>query len=294
MNQISFSSERALILLVRGRVSETPLKTLEIFFFRLLKMFMRVVSRYKGYNRLYTIFEKFPLRIDNFKSTKWKRVQKLLRSKLQKRARSFKQSKWKKTVVNRRKYKRRVFVNNFLTKVNFRYWYRVENHYENGRRIRNVLSSAFDGVLDTNFYKDALHFSKKSCLIHLAHSRVLLKPEFRLDILLWKLNFFRSSYQASQAISERKVSVNGCFVRGNYFLRKGDIISFNSTFRAECLNLKESRSRFFFSKVISTFVEVDYYSNCVVVLKNIEDLSLEDYYLLVKESYCLKKIKDYI
>jgi ribosomal protein S4 len=255
---------------------------------------MRVVSKYRGYHRLFTIFEKFPLRINNFKSTKWKRVQKLLRSKLQKRARSLKQSGWKKASSNRRKYKRRLFVNNFLTKVNFRYWYRVESHYENGRRIRNVHSSAFDGALDTNFYRDALLFSKKSCLTDLVHSRVLLKPEFRLDILLWKLNFFRSSYQASQAISDRKVQVNGCFRKGNYFLRKGDIISFNSKYRAEYLDLKESKSAFFSSKVIPTFVEVDYYSNCVVVLKDVEELTVEDFYLLIKDSYCLKKIKDYI
>lgn len=255
---------------------------------------MRVVSKYKGYHRLFTIFEKFPLRINSFKSTKWKRVQKLLRSKLQKRAKSLKKLWWKKTTLNRRRYKRGLFVNNFLTKVSFRYWYRVESHYENGRRIRNVHSSSFDGALDTNFYKNALHFSKKSCSTDRVHSRVLLQPEFRLDILLWKLNFFRSSYQASQAISDRKVNVNGSFRRGAYFLRKGDIISFNSKFRAECLNLKESKSSFFFSKVISTFVEVDYYSNCVVVLKDVKDLSLEDFYLLVKDPYCLKKIKDYI
>jgi ribosomal protein S4 len=256
---------------------------------------MRVVSKYKGYHKLFTIFEKFPLRINSFKSTKWKRVQKLLRSKLQKRVKNLKQSRWKKkTISNRRKYKRRLFVNNLLIKVNFRYWYRVENHYENGRRMRNVLSSSFDGALDTNFYRDALHFSKKSCLIDKVYSRVLFKPEFRLDILLWKLNFFRSCYQASQAICDRKVNVNGRFIRGNHFLRKGDIISFNSKFRADCLNLKESRSSFLFSKIISTFVEVDYYSNLVVILKNVEDLSLEDSYLMVKDSYCLKKIKDYI
>lgn len=255
---------------------------------------MRVVSRYKGYHRLFTVFEKFPLRINKFKSTKWKRVQKLLRVKLEKRVKSLKQNKWKKVSLKRRKYKSRLFINNFLTKVNFRYWYRVESYYENGRRIQKIHSSAFDGALDTNFYRDALHFSKKPCLIDLVHSRVLLKPEFRLDILLWKLNFFRSSYQASQAISELKVSVNGCFRKGNCFLRKGDIICFNSKFRAEYLNVKELKSRFFFSKVISTFVEVDYYTNCVVVLKNAEELSLEDFYLLIKDSCSIKKIKDYI
>lgn len=254
---------------------------------------MRVVAKYKGYNKLFTIFEKFPLRINSFKSTKWKRVQKLLRFKLQTRARSLKRRRWKK-LSRGRKRRPSSFINNFLIKVNLRYWYRVENYYENGRRIRNTLSSAFDRVLDNHFYRSALHFSKKPCLITNVYSRVLLRPEFRLDILLWKLNFFRSSYQASQAISERKVNVNGFCVRGNYFLRKGDIITFNSRFRAECLNVKKCRSSFFFSKVISTFVEVDYYSNCVVVLKDVKELSLEDFYLLVKQSYCLKKIKDYI
>jgi hypothetical protein len=90
------------------------------------------------------------------------------------------------------------------------------------------------------------------------------------------------------------VQVNGCFRKGNYFLRKGDIISFNSKYRAEYLDLKESKSAFFSSKVIPTFVEVDYYSNCVVVLKDVEELTVEDFYLLIKDSYCLKKIKDYI
>ena len=254
---------------------------------------MRVVSKYKGYNKLFTVFDKFPLRISKFKSTKWKRVQKLLRSKLQMRARNLKQRKWRR-FSRKRKRRFNSFVNNFLNKVGVRSWYRVENSYENGRRIKHTLSSALDRALDTGFYRNAFHFSKTPCLITKLHSRVLLNPEFRLDILLWRLNFFTSSYQASQAISERKVSVNGFYIKGKYLLRKGDIITLNLKFRAERLNLKESKSRFYPAKAISTFVEVDYYSNCIVVLKGVEELCLEDFYLLVRQSYSLKKIKDYI
>ena len=55
----------------------------------------------------------------------------------------------------------------------------------------------------------------------------LLKPEFRLDILLWRLKFFESSYQARQAINEKKVKVNQKRVAGNFFLSKSNNLKFD-------------------------------------------------------------------
>lgn len=243
---------------------------------------MRFINRYKGYNKLFSIFEKFPLRVGRFKSTKWKRVQRLL---------SF---RTKQKDAKKRKSKRRLFFNNFLTKVSTRTWYRVEKYYENGRRIKNAISSLFDKTLPTSFYRKTLNFPYKSYLISKIYSNTLLKPEFRLDILLWRLDFFRSCYQASQAISEKKVKVNGKLVKGNYYLNKGDIITFSSLRPLGVLSVRNVKSNFLFSKKFLTFVEVDYYSNCIVVLKGFEDLGLEDFYILVKEHYSLKKVKDYI
>lgn len=243
---------------------------------------MRFIDRYKGYNKLFSIFEKFPLRIGQFKSTKWKRVQRLL---------SF---KTKAPSVRNRKPRRKLFFNNFLTKVSTRTWYRVEKYYENGRRIKNAVSSLFDRTLSTSFYRKTLNSRYKSCLISQIYCNTLIRPEFRLDILLWRLNFFRSCYQASQAISEKKVKVNGKRIKGNYYLTRGDIITFSSSRPLGALSVKNVSSNFLFSKKFSTFVEVDYYSNCIVVLKSFDDLGLEDFYLLVKEHYSLKKIKDYI
>jgi ribosomal protein S4 len=122
----------------------------------------------------------------------------------------------------------------------------------------------------------------------------LLKPEFRLDILLWRLNFFESSYQARQAINEKKVKVNQKRVAGNFFLSKGDIISFSHSFNFKNLDISEKINKNTQSDTVFSFVEVDYYSNTVVVIKNLKDLTTDDFHLLLNETYNIKKIKDYI
>lgn len=240
---------------------------------------MRFTNKYKGYNKLFSIFDKFPIRIKRFKSTKWKRVQKLLYFRMKRSSRKNESSK---------------FFNNFLIKVSNKNWYRVEKYYENGRRIKTAVSSLIDKTLPTSFYRKTLNSRYKSHLISQIYSNTLIKPEFRLDILLWRLSFFRSCYQASQAISEKKIKVNGKRVKGNYYVVKGDIITFSASRPLKVLSVKNVRSNFLLPKKFFTFVEVDYYSNCVVVLKSFDDLSLEDFYILVREHYSLKKIKDYV
>ena len=252
---------------------------------------MRFVNKYKSYDKLFSIFEKFPLRILKFKSTKWKRVQKALTFKLSRMKKVFKGLKQKKFSKNSRK---KFFFDNFVIKVNLKSWYRVEKYYENGRRIKNSVSNMFDRSLSTAYFRKVLVFSKKASDVRHIYSHSLLKPEFRLDILLWRLKFFSSSYQACQAIDENKITVNGKSVKGNFFLSKGDIILFSSECKLDNFCMKKVEKNTLFSKVVLTFVEVDYYSNCVIILKNLEDLGTEDFYVLVKELHSLKKIKDYI
>ena len=255
---------------------------------------MRFINKYKSYDKLFSIFEKFPLRVLKFKITKWKKIQRLLLfkfSKKNKRSINVKSIGLKKKVRSSRK---KLFFNNLLVKVSLKTWYKVEKYYENGRRIKNILHNIFDKSVLTSHFRKVLKFSKKASEIQKAYSYTLLKPEFRLDILLWRLNFFSSSYQASQAIAERKITVNGRLVQGNFFLSRGDVIFFCSNLKLNTLNVKKVKYKTLFSKIVSTFVEVDYYSNCIVVLKNVEDLGKEDLYILVKDSYSLKKIKDYI
>lgn len=252
---------------------------------------MRFVNKYKNYDKLFSIFEKFPLRISRFKSTKWKRIQRLLSFKISKLRENFRRPKRK---VSTRHGRRRFFFDSFLTRVSLKSWYRVEKYFENGRRIKNLVSSIFDRSLPTAFFRKVLVLSKKASNVEHVYLNTLLKPEFRLDILLWRLKFFVSSYQACQAIDEQKVNVNGRQVKGNFFLSKGDVIFFSSDYRLDTLCMKTVKIGTLFSKIVLTFVEVDYYSNCIVVIKDLEELGTEDFYLLVKDVYSLKKIKDYI
>lgn len=253
---------------------------------------MRFVNKYKGYDKLFCVFEKFPLRIKKFKSTKWKKIQKILQLRISRR--KFIVRKKRSSRFRKKARRRKSFLNSLLIKVSLRNWYRVENYYETGRKLKNVVSSLFDKSLTTRFFRKSLILSKKSLKLAEVYSDTLLKPEFRLEILLWRLNFFRSTHQASQAVNEKRVYVNGKCVRGNFLLSEGDMITFNDSYKVSNLDVKKIRSSFLFSKIVSTFLELDYYSNTIIILKSHDNLGLEDFYALVKDSYSLKRIKDYI
>jgi len=234
---------------------------------------MRLRCKYKGYNNLSHPFERFPLRILKFKNTKWKRIQK-----------QFSNS----SIMDRS------FVDTFFTKVPYKTWDKLNNYYRDGNRLKNTIVNLFDKSFSPSYFKKILKNSSLSSTIREMYLYTLVKPEFRVDILLWKLDFFSSSYQGRQALNEKKVLVNNKHVGANYFLSKGDIISFTDKFNIKLLNIKENKNKFLPTDMISTFVEVDYYSNTIVIIKDLQDLTIDDFYLIIKDSYNLKQIKDYI
>ena len=87
----------------------------------------------------------------------------------------------------------------------------------------------------------------------------LILAEFRISIFLSRIQIFNSAYEASQALKNKQVLVNGKKISKNYLLKKGDIISI----------LKfptNSKSFFSYSKRLSPFYEYDYYTNTFVIL----------------------------
>ena len=94
----------------------------------------------------------------------------------------------------------------------------------------------------------------------------LVLPEFRLDILLWRLQFFKSPFQARQSIVNNEVFINNKKVYGNSILKKGDVISFSETKK---IALSDSNFK------LLPYVEVDYYTKNIVVLMNWQDLKIE-------------------
>jgi ribosomal protein S4 len=240
---------------------------------------MRSQNKYKNYDQSVLISEKFPLRILKFKNTKWKKVQKILLFKIKKKFKSNKPKKFK---------------NNLSIKIDFKVWEKVKSFYQNGRKVTNLIFNTLDKSLANSNLKKNLLNSKFSCEILDLYRQALLKPEFKLSILLWKLNLFSSSFQALQAINEKKVYINGAPVKTNCLLFKGDIVRLRKENYKKNTDVRKSKNYFTSSDIILSFAEVDYYSSIIVVVKDLENLSDQDLYFIKQEFYNLKKIKDYI
>ena len=247
---------------------------------------MRFVNKYKGYEKTTIVFERFPLRILKFKRPKWKKIQKLI--VYRKKSRPVKKSLLKKLA---REPENRFF-DAFVNYLDPYSWYKVKKYYENGRRIRSSVLKLFDKTLVAKSFSRSLRRSRKSFQVDDNYLKILVKPEYKLDILLWRLGFFRSSYQSSQAINEKKVLINNICVKKNTFLRKGDVITFSSLYKQDNLVIQRVKTRFLKSQSVLTFVEVDYCSNSIIIVKDLNDLGLEDLYLIVKDYYGLKKLRD--
>ena len=247
---------------------------------------MRFVNKYKGYEKATIIFERFPLRVLKFKRPKWKKVQKLILYR--KKSRVVKKNVSKKLFIEP---ENRLF-DTFVNYLDPYTWDRIKKYYENGRKIRTSILKLFDKTLVAKSFKRFLRRSKSSFLATDVYLKMIIKPEYRLNILIWRLGFFRSSYQACQAINEKRVYVNDRCVSKSTLLCKGDVITFSPSYKQSNLVIQKIRDSFLEPKSVLTFLEVDYYSNSVVIVKGLSDLSTEDLYLMAKDHYSIKKLSD--
>ena len=227
---------------------------------------MRLNNKYTKFVKLNKLPFLFPKRILNFKRSKWKNCQK----------RVYFQSK--KTLKLK---------NPLIYQLPSRTVEKVKNYYRDGLSLKTVLMLFFDQSVNISFFKKELssHFNKslKELLIN-----IFIKPCFRVDILLWKLNFFKSSFFASQYINEGKILINSKRVKSNYFLKKGDMVSFKS----ENVDLF---FKFLNSKLqIYSFVEVDTYLKKIILIKDLKEFSNEDLNLMVQFFFNTNKLKDYL
>ena len=241
---------------------------------------MRKENKYKIYKVSGVFFKKFPLRILKFRRPKWNALQKLLKGSLVNQ----RYSKQNKQFGFGKKKVKISLVNSFLIKKDLKRWGKVKNYYKTGVKYKNVLQNIFDCSIKYSFFKKKskdLSLKKEFILNYLVY------PNFRIDILLWNLNFFSSSFQARQVINNNGILLNGRALKANVFLTKGDVITFKDT-QNEGYIYNQIVERFSKTKKILTFVEIDYYTKTIVVLKDYKELSLEDLYLLITEHLDLK------
>ena len=137
---------------------------------------MRNVKKYKQYSKNKELSVNIPSRILKFNRPKWKLFQKKL-DQLNKPSGSF--------------------INPLVRKASDRYWDKSTDYFRDGIQLKRYLMNSYDSSIKTAFLKKGSEKKKtvKSLLLNF-----LVKPVYRVDILLSRLHFFYSLYQTRQFI----------------------------------------------------------------------------------------------
>ena len=226
---------------------------------------MRLEKKYKKYANFNRIKSSLPKRIFDFKHTKWKQLKK----------RNFRKINIKKTLKNP-----------FIYHISSRFVDKVKNYYKKGLDLKTFLILFFNNSINVSFFKKELSRKSKKTVKNILIN-CFIKPLFRVDILLSQLNFFKTSFAARQYINEGKILINSKAVKGNYILKRGDIISFKNSNLNPLFYFLNSSLKFY------SFIEFDRYIKTIIITKDIKMFSNQDINLILQKFFDNKILKDY-
>jgi len=234
---------------------------------------MRFIPSYKTYKNTKNIPSGFPLRILNFKK-----------------------SKWKKKIVFFKYYSKNTkikFVNILRIHNSFKKWNKIRSVFKLGLAIKTSICNLFENSISIKFFKRNLLLKSRFILKNVFLYN-LIYPIYRLDLFLSKLKFFTTSFQAQQAINSCVVLINNKKVASNYFLKNKDIIYFNTGTCYDFSFLRSVVKSFSHGTQFFSFCEFCSYTKTIVIIKDIKSLSEFDFLLLNLTSFDFKKLLTYI
>lgn len=235
------------------------------------------IAKYKQYFKLKFFLTRFSSpRILKFKATKWKTVHDYIRKthgdivlvtkKVNKQEINIQNAK---NVENLQKPKE-IFEYGVLfvepTIIS------LTRYYHEGLILKRSIFEYYNKAISQVYFKKLLRKNLSSFKAVLGS--VLIAPFFKLEILLWVLGIFKSIRQIRELFNTNKIFVNEKCVSSGFLLKEGDIISFKGIDikLVECV-----RVRFY------TFIELDFFSNKIVVLKDYKTMSEVDFTLLLPD-----------
>lgn len=242
---------------------------------------MRSLAKYTSYAKI--VPNVIPRKILNFNSSKWKKIKKIVKNKLK----FLKKRKQSKLFLKKRiklVKKTRFFLNYGLkikrkTMPNFNKYYkeclitnRMFKQLFNNRLLKSKCSSKDSMVFFTNFF---------------------IKQFFKPENLLSKLNFFNSPEEASQSLLNGSVLINFERKKTNYILKSGDIISLSNKKLNLFLFQKIIEKNFFLKRRFFTFLEIDFFSGTIIILKDFSNLNSQDFNLFLTFFMNIQQYKNY-
>jgi len=218
---------------------------------------MRKIAKYKKIFRNF-FFSKISKRISNFKRPKWFFTQSLLNKYF-----SISKKKIKnKSLLGTKKF--------FFLQNSFRRWEKVKLTFKNNIRKKNYYSVLFD---------DSIKLNKKRITTYLIFDTILntiVIPYFRIDFLLWFLFLFESSFHARQFINNGDIFVNNKKVIYTHYLQNGDVLTFPNNKYNFNLQKKINRYYYKYNKCFFSFLEIDFYTKTIVIIKSPNQFNLND------------------
>ena len=205
---------------------------------------MRVLSKYKNLSLLK--ISSYKLRLLKFKRTKWKKI----------------------LVFYKYLSLKNCFINHKTILIKLNSWDRLSLKYKNFISLKRMYRLRYDGLNLINFKNFVFNNKFKE----------LFKKDYSIEVILYKIGFCSSIYDAQNLIKNKKVLLNGyVFCDLKRILKKGDIIKIFK-------QLKYNNSLFSFN-LYNNIIEIDFYNQTFIIIKEFEELKYSDLSLLFFENY---------
>lgn len=213
---------------------------------------MKLKVRYRVLVKSKKIIDNYPKRIKLFKRVKWKKFRSRNRYKI-------------------RRYRFKNFFIRSFSKKRYRF-IRMKKYYKQSiiRKIR--LQQMYNNSY--NFKRLERYLMKNKSLSYINLIRhILVFNLFFLEILLWNMHFYKTTYEARYNINMGFVLVNNKRVQANYFLKLGDII----TLKARTVDFKTNFKKYKLFAKFRSYIEFNLYTLTMVVVKDFTHFNLDDY-----------------
>jgi hypothetical protein len=206
---------------------------------------MRIINKYSLYTKTKEI-SKYPNRILHFKQTKWLFL--------------------KKTIL-KKNFNKVTYNNNNFVKVSTGLWERMQNTHKNKVLTKRSLLLLF------NLNRRALRKKNNHHKTLIKSISSYLELLYHIDYILFLNFFYPSVFAVKESIKQKKILINNKYQNSLNLLKQGDLIEVKDT-QFLLLNMHQ---KFAFSKLFNTCHEVDYYSQSIIIIKDIADVTIEDF-----------------
>lgn len=229
---------------------------------------MRVQQRYKHFSKHFNPFFCLPKdKILKFYRPKWKAVQKLiLKEKLKK-------------IKSRLTFK---YFGKAFCRANR--WDKSSHFFKNQILVNNTIKNLFlNSVSNKCLKKLFLQRNTKFSGVQI----FLYKLEFRIDILLARLFSFNTSFLIKENLKKKLFFLNNQKISTLITLVKGDVLFIPES------QIVNFQTKFKSALLLHTFIELDFYTNEIVIIKNWNDLVDKDFFLLSRDFYNVLELRNH-